>query len=145
MAQHKAFDLPIPSTDIRLSGDTQIFTLMGNVFYDIEQLSFNHFTPFVGVGIGYAATNFTKGYNASIDPSVPPLEGQLILSILDALGGSVNDNLFAYQGTVGLSYDIKANASVDLSYRYLRTSPAKNINIIAYQANLVRLGFTYRF
>ena len=67
---------------------------------------------------------------------------------------SEND-LFAYQGILGLSYYFKQNMIISLDYRYLATNEVKmkyKINSVnagsvneRYENNLINLGFTYYF
>lgn len=59
------------------------------------------FTPFIGASAGYAQVDAT----ATAGP----------FNILDD-----SDNVFAFGGTVGLSYELSRNVTIDLSYRFLR-------------------------
>lgn len=62
-------------------------------------------TPFVGIGIGWSRV----AYN-----SVKAKDGTS--AIVDD-----TDNVFAYQGMVGLAYDITESWKIDLEYRYFHT------------------------
>lgn len=77
--------------DENLSGDFSALSLMANSFYDIKTGS--AFTPFVGIGLGFAR--------------------------LDADGEK--DTVFAYQGSLGISYALTSSTSLDLQYRYFAT------------------------
>lgn len=108
-------------------GGIDSIALMGNAFYDIPTGS--AWTPYVGAGIGVANVRFDDG---------------------DFNRGTQTDSLFAYQGIVGLAYNIDQNLSIKADYRYFATldprfdygdGVAKN----SYNNHTIMLGFTYTF
>jgi OmpA-OmpF porin, OOP family len=112
-------------------GNSNAFSLMGNVLYDIR--TGTNFTPYVGVGAGYVK------YKASgIAPSATT---------------TVNDSsdIFAYQGIAGVSYTLTPSSQLFLDYHYLRgnnpdvTDSAGTHLSTEYRDHLVTIGFRYMF
>lgn len=99
-------------------GHLNTHTVMGNLYYDFMPSS--TFNPYVGAGIGWAH------FDAKASS-----EGETI---------KVSTNEFAYQGIVGIAYNINDHFAVDANYHYLRWSNSSG----AYY-NLFNLGVNYSF
>ena len=109
-----------------VQGLSNTFAFMANVYYDFPGLT-PSIEPFVGVGLGFASvstklSNQNPGSYVSINNANTP---------------------FAYQATLGLTYNFTENFALDLAYRYLRTTQVNTIGE-DYQANLATLGIIYR-
>jgi outer membrane protein OmpA-like peptidoglycan-associated protein len=97
---------------------------MVNVLYDFMPNSQWH--PFVGAGIGWAW-----------------LDGDFSGST-----SKNSDNSFAYQGILGVSYDIDKNWALKSTYRYFATADADvgyTNDTADYRNHGVTIGFTYKF
>lgn len=81
------------------TGDVEAITVMVNALYDFHNDT--KFTPYIGAGVGWL--------NASFD-GVQPVGG----AILDD-----SDDVLAYQGIVGIGYDLSEQVQMFVDYRYL--------------------------
>jgi opacity protein-like surface antigen len=125
----------IAGTSIASSGDIKVSTYMANLLYDFDTQS--AFTPYVGIGAGYAKVKYN--ITATTGPA----------------GATNSSNVFAYQGIVGLGYDVSENVRLNLDYKYLRTaSGSYTLTTPAgvsgsyrrkYSAHRISLGATYFF
>jgi len=84
-------------------GNLTYLTGMVNGIMDIN--TGTKWTPFLGIGIGMSRVSYNSvktkdGTTATIDTS---------------------DNVFAYQGMLGLAYEISESWKIDLEYRYFHT------------------------
>lgn len=116
----------VPQTGIYGSTSGNIF--MANLYYDFPDM-LPAISPFLGVGIGYAA-----------------LENRLVSSG-PAVGGAffgASGNAFAYQATAGLTYNVTENYAANLAYRYMATDNVSQFGEI-FQAHLASIGVIYRF
>lgn len=100
---------------------------MANVYYD-----FNGFVagiqPFIGGGLGYAFIN-----------------GQFISSTPTRYQKyNASNNVLAYQGTAGLTYNFAENYALNLAYKYVGTDTANDFGKI-FQAHVANVGIIYRF
>ncbi|AWN74651.1 OmpW family outer membrane protein [Legionella anisa] len=114
-----------PALDI--DGGTKANILMANLYYDFpEKLA--KISPFLGVGIGYAFMHATL--NSTSRFKRPHF--------------NVDQNSFAYQGTAGLTYNIRENFAINAAYRYFASTDKSNWgkNLQAHMANV---GVVYRF
>ncbi|MEX7536675.1 OmpW family outer membrane protein [Providencia rettgeri] len=124
-----------------IKNQVKLNTLMVNGYYDIKNNS--DFTPFVSVGLGYAAVDF-KTTRADVNNP----------------GISENDtnthtaNNFAWSVGAGVNYAINHDFDLGLSYRYLDAGKAdittvagdgKHTSKIKVKTNDILLGLTYRF
>lgn len=111
-------------------------SLMLNGIYDF--LPNRRLSPYVGVGVGAAHVNYSNVGGSS---------GVLF---------NDSDNVFAYQGIIGLRYDISAHWTADLDYRYFatldphfntsgKTVPATTGVRSQYRSHNILLGITYHF
>lgn len=116
----------VPQTGIYGSSSGNIF--MGNIYYDFPEM-LPSISPFLGVGIGYAA-----------------LEVRLVSTGPSVNGGffGASANKFAYQGTVGLTYNVAENYAANLAYRYIASQNVSEFGQV-FQANLATIGVIYRF
>lgn len=80
-----------------LSGNLTTWTYMANLYYDFDMGC--AFTPYLGVGAGYADTKGTVK--------------------IEDVKGKGRDDGFAYQGIAGVSYALCENVDLGLEYRYL--------------------------
>ena len=112
----------------RLKGETTAAFLMANVYYDFPDMV-PGISPYLGGGIGYGYINARMGAG----------NAAAFLYVLD-----VNDSVFAYQGTAGLTYNFAENYAINIDYRYIGTSRVDGLGKI-FQANLGEIGATYRF
>ena len=110
-----------------VTGYSSANLLMANVYYDTPEM-LPAISPFLGLGLGYAYVQ--NGLN-STGPVVP-------------LYFSASRNSFAYQGTVGLTYDFAENYAINLAYRYVATTSSDNFGSI-FQAHIANAGVVYRF
>lgn len=111
----------------RLSGHSSAALGMANIYYDFPDMV-PCIAPFVGGGIGYAWVNTRLttrnffGFN----------------------NFSASDNLFAYQGTAGFTYNFAENYALNIAYRYIGTTNAGELGK-KFQAHLASVGVVYRF
>ena len=93
----------------RASGSQRTYGVMANVYYDFNIPYLPWFTPYVGVGAGYAWRDF-QGVTA-------PTTGGLTIR-----SGGTEAN-FAYQGIAGGAFNITSvpGLAVTAEYRYFRT------------------------
>lgn len=112
----------------RVGGQTTAALGMANVYYDFPDMV-PGIQPFLGVGIGYA---WVEGTLKSRGP------------IYGATYYKGSDNVFAYQGTAGLTYNFAENYAINLAYRYIGTDKVHNLGKV-FQANLATVGVIYRF
>lgn len=101
--------------------------LLGNVYYDFPDM-LPAISPFLGAGIGYGHVE-TK-----LDSSAPN----------GLTSFKVNDNVFSYQGTAGITYNFAEQYAVNLAYRYIATSKPEDFGRV-FQAHLASAGVSYRF
>jgi len=110
-----------------VSGNSDAFLAMGNVYYDFNTTT-PTLQPFLGVGIGYARVH------AKLNSTGP----------FGATQYSGSNNVFAYQGTAGLTYNIAPNYAINAGYRYIATKHVRSLGK-SFQASLANLGVVYRF
>jgi opacity protein-like surface antigen len=100
---------------------------MANAYYDFPEM-LPAVSPFLGAGIGYAH-----------------LQG--VLNSLGPVGAtlySTSDNAFAYQATLGLTYNFSENYAVNAAYRYVATNKTDGFGQI-FQAHMANVGVVYHF
>jgi opacity protein-like surface antigen len=111
----------------RVSGYSLANILMGNVYYDFPDM-LPAVSPFLGVGIGYAAIRTDIRSNGPFQ----------------IIAFHSNNNAFAYQGTAGLTYNFSENYAVNVAYRYIATSDIAPLGN-SFQAHNLSLGGVFRF
>ena len=110
-----------------IQGSSTANFIMANLYYDFPEF-LAAISPFAGIGIGYAFMQATlEG------------EGPLGLTHFEA-----NGNAFAYQGTVGLTYNFSENYALNASYRYTATGNNDNFGT-GYKAQMGNVGIVYHF
>jgi outer membrane protein OmpA-like peptidoglycan-associated protein len=115
------------------SGSTNVMSGMLNLLYDIP--TGTGFTPYLGIGGGYA--------RVEADGIAPVAAGNV--SVDDS------DNVFAYQGILGVAYGITQNLKLGLDYRYFATQDpefsASNGSTVdsEYAAHTVLLALRWEF
>lgn len=115
----------VNQTGIR--GYSDAVLAMANIYYDFNGIA-PSLQPFLGGGIGYGWVN------AKLNSTGP-------FSIIQYTG---SNNVFTYQATAGLTYNLAKNYALNLGYRYIATTNADQLGK-SFQANLANLGATYRF
>lgn len=94
-----------------IDGRVGALAMMGNVFLDLHNQSL--ITPYLGGGVGFAALHLSDTFGTST------VSGDRF-----ELYRSDDDTVFAYQAGAGLEIALSGMLSLDLSYRYFRTSRA---------------------
>jgi opacity protein-like surface antigen len=84
------------------TGDVDTFYAMANLIHDFDTGS--AFVPYLGAGLGYANVSY-NGFGVAAIPDV-----------LDDSAGAL-----AYQGIVGLGYEVSQQLTLTLDYRYFAT------------------------
>lgn len=109
-------NISIPIPESIASSDLTAFSLMGNIYYDLNDIS-DKFTPFFTGGLG-----------------ISRLSAETEIDIPENFGGGTNaalsgtsdedDIVFAYQLGIGGSYRIDSERTFVLGYRYVGTGDA---------------------
>lgn len=110
-----------------VSGYSTANIIMANVYYDTPEM-LPALAPFLGIGIGYA--NVQETFNGT----APVLFSHF----------SASENSFAYQGTLGLTFNYSEIYTFNLAYRYIATSSSGNLGHI-FQAHNAAIGIIYHF
>ncbi|KTC81474.1 outer membrane protein [Legionella brunensis] len=118
---------------VGVDGETTGTFAMANVYYDFPEMV-PCIAPFLGVGIGYGYVTARLNGDGPIGILGPALHTRF----------KITDNVFAYQGTGGFTYNFAENYAVNLAYRYIGTQRATEFNKV-YQAHLASVGAIYRF
>ena len=101
--------------------DSNSYSLMVNGYYDFFPGS--TVSPFIGAGIGYS----------NVEADVENL-------------GRRDDHVFAYQGSVGTSFNVNESLNIDLQYRLFMTNDADlSIYEMEYFTHNVSLGLRLGF
>ena len=114
------------------AGDVDTFYLMANVIHDFD--TGTSFLPYAGVGLGYAHVSY-NGFGVSAIPDV-----------LDD-----SDGALAYQGIVGLGYQLSQQLTLTLDYRYFATqdldvkTAVGNSTSLENEQNKFSVGVRYGF
>ncbi|NDC58558.1 MAG: porin family protein, partial [Alphaproteobacteria bacterium] len=90
------------TSGIRDGSDTHVWTGLLNGLYDFNKAGRVH--PYVGVGVGLARADLS---------AASPVPGTLV---------NDSDTALAYQGLVGLAFDVTERLALDIGYRYLKAS-----------------------
>jgi opacity protein-like surface antigen len=110
-----------------ITGYSSANLIMANIYYDTPEM-LPSISPYLGMGIGYA-------YIQDALTSTGPLGVTYF---------NMTNSSFAYQGTVGLTYNFAENYAISLAYRYVATSTTGNFGSI-FQAHNASAGAIYRF
>jgi OOP family OmpA-OmpF porin len=108
----------------RANDSIDSWSTMANVLYDFMPNSQWH--PFIGAGIGWAW-----------------LDGDF-----SGANSQNSDNAFAYQGILGVAYDVSSNVALKAQYRYFATADADvgyTNDTADYRNHAILIGFTYKF
>lgn len=89
----------------RYKADIEAWTFMANGYF--EPVRWGAFKPYFGAGIGTAVVSSTNASAFFVGDSTA-----------DPLGGQTRTN-FAWQTSVGISYDVTDTIALDLGYRHL--------------------------
>ena len=127
--------------EVEGSGDVSALAFMANAFYEVKGTS--AFTFYVGAGVGVAVVSFN--------------DFALESPLLSGFGGPLaddDDTVFAYQGIVGIGYEVSEAVTLTLDYRYFATQDAElDIDPVSgpgtfegeYQSHNVMLGARFSF
>lgn len=116
--------------------ESKIQTVMWNSYYDLD--TGTKFTPYIGVGIGYANIKEKAG----------------VANQYDSQSAKDSEDNFAWNISTGVSYEISSNMDAELGYRYTDYGSVKNSeNRGYYSSNAKRdydsheimLGLRYNF
>lgn len=110
-----------------VNGHATANLLMANLYYDFPEM-LDAISPFAGIGIGYAFMQTSLNSNGPFYPTLFKETG----------------NAFAYQGTVGLTYNFSENYALNAAYRYTATSNSGHFGK-SFQAQMGSVGVIYRF
>lgn len=110
-----------------VSGTSSGNFVMANIFYDCPEV-LPSVAPYLGVGLGYA--NIQSTLQSTGPNGYTYFKG--------------TDNEFAYQATLGLTYNFAENYALNVNYRYIATDNASHLGKV-FQANLASAGAIYRF
>ncbi|CAM2936488.1 outer membrane protein [Legionella worsleiensis] len=110
-----------------VSGYSSGNLLMANIYYDFPEM-LPAISPYLGLGIGYAYLQASLASSGPVTPSF----------------FSISDSAFAYQGTLGITYNFAENYAVNLAYRYVATDTPASFGT-NFQAHLASVGAVYRF
>lgn len=91
-------------------GYGQTYSLMVNGLYEFMPNEAWH--PFVGAGLGFAYVETDIKLRSPLGRSID---------------GSRSETLFAYQGFLGVSYDINPSFAMRMQYRYFATADAEKV------------------
>lgn len=82
---------------------------MSNLYYDffrnVEALSNGPYSPYIGIGIGFANVNMSAGTDSRFK-----------------LWNGDSDTVFAYQAAIGSGIPIRKDITLDVSYRFFGTT-----------------------
>lgn len=122
-------------------------TVLANAYLDLG--SWHGFTPYVGVGVGWAWNTLTD-YRTGACPA-PCVVGGVDLATLGAFPDATTGS-FAYAFMAGVAVDAGRSLTLDLNYRYMNlgeaaTGPvgATRIETDAVDAHEIRLGVRWNF
>jgi OmpA-OmpF porin, OOP family len=117
-------------------GDVHAWSAMANLFYDFNRGG-RGVQPYVGVGVGAARINVSGTDN--IPAPIWFVDGE--------------DTVFAYQGMVGIAFDLGERWALDIGYRYFKADGVEYDSIqfptvpgeLDYEHQAVTLGLRYQF
>jgi OOP family OmpA-OmpF porin len=124
-------DNDIDETDgIDGGGDASSFAVMVNGYWDFNKSGV--WEPYVGLGVGWARVE------VSGDDSGPP-----------PISGSDDGDAFAWQGMIGVAWEVTPQTAVDFSYRYFEAPDlefsAVNDREADYTTQSAMIGVRYTF
>jgi outer membrane protein OmpA-like peptidoglycan-associated protein len=100
-----------------INGELNAASLMLNAIYDFDfdfGLFGQRIVPFAGVGVGFAEIhNKAFGQISNVPAFSAPIQNVVIDDV---------ERAFAYQGILGLAFELSQNLSLDLTGRFLRTN-----------------------
>ena len=100
---------------------------LANVYYDFPDV-IQTISPFLGLGLGYG------WINVKIDNA----------RLINISNFRVADSAFAYQGSIGLTFNFSENYALNIGYRYIGTNNVFDLNHV-FQAHLANIGLIYRY
>ena len=98
-------------------GDVSSYVGLVNGYWDL--FSLRGFTPYIGAGVGFAH-NMTSGFtSSSVATFTDAGTGEQLVSLTNGTSHDTGRTNLAWALMAGTSYDLTANAKLDLGYRYL--------------------------
>lgn len=119
-------------SNVSASTSNEMWTGMVNAYADLG--TFVGFTPYIGGGIGVAAS--TRKYRfaeAFVDPSLVDMDFR----------NSASQYSFAYSLGAGVNYALTNNLSVDVGYEYFAAPNAEYVTLVSPTAYAVNTGIDY--
>ncbi len=104
-----------------MRGDVSQTSLMLNAIKDFNSDTFGRLTPYVGVGLGAARFDGSFDNISTVGTAATALTPNA--PYLGVVGD--HDYALAYQGLVGVVFDLADNMAIDLKYRYMDTAEFK--------------------
>ncbi|MFY7697899.1 MAG: outer membrane protein [Legionella sp.] len=98
-----------------------------NAYYDFPEL-IPTIQPYLGFGVGYTFLETKLGAMVNTE----------------SYNLHIKNDVFAYQGMSGLTYNFAENYALSLGYRYVLATTTTKLGK-NFKANMVNLGITYRF
>jgi outer membrane protein OmpA-like peptidoglycan-associated protein len=92
-----------------VSGSLHSYSVLANVLYDFD--TGTAFTPYIGAGAGVSLLKNKLSYGA--------------VTGSPSFTSSDDDTVFAYQGIVGVAYNVTSNLAITADYRYFGTVGGK--------------------
>lgn len=108
-------------------GQIMSWSAMANIYYDFPEI-IPAISPFLGAGLGFMWVQTSLGSDGPYN----------------IVHFKRSDTTFAYQGTVGLTYNFSDNYAINVAYRYIATPEIDNFGKNV-QSHLASGGVIYRF
>ncbi len=117
-----------------LSSTITALNFMANAYYDFRSQHSFGVMPYIGAGVGMSRLSTNNAVMA---------DGTNIIRDSD-------DTVFAYQAMTGLAYEVSSNVTMDIGYRYFRTTDAKftgnpGLVTMKYDCHNILAGLRFRF
>jgi opacity protein-like surface antigen len=119
-------------SNVNVSTENEIWTGMVNAYADLG--TFVGFTPYIGAGVGVAATKRNYGFSENF------VDG----SIVDvAYADNSLQYVFAYSLGAGVNYKLTKNLSVDVGYEYFSAPNAEYVTMVTPTTYAINSGIDY--
>lgn len=113
---------------------------MANIYYDFPEMV-PCISPFLGIGLGFG---WVKAEMHNRDLFLAPPHFIVPPPFIASHHFRASSSTFAYQGTVGFTFNFVENYALNLAYRYIGTPRIANLGK-TFQGNLASVGVVYRF
>lgn len=119
-------------SEVNVGTENEIWTGMVNAYADLG--TYVGFTPYVGAGIGVAATKRNYSFSENF------VDG----AIVDvAYADNALQYVFAYSIGAGVNYQLTKNLSVDLGYEYFSAPDAEYVTMVTPTTYAINSGVDY--